>query len=132
MKAVRAIDFEKLREICGDYQHLSYAKGVIELPLQWAAITDEDNVGLDSWVNNTPLEGPRAGAIDKRCKCYDLVLHSLTVFEDLCAKNVGRTDYEDVRNHAYQLAFASEDPMFHSQLYDWMVERGMTDTLLEV
>ena len=100
--------------------------------MQWAAITDEDNIGLDSWVNNTPLEGPRAGAIEKRRKCYDLILHSLTVFEDVCTKNVGRTDLEDVRNHAYQLAFASEDPMFHSQLYDWMVERGMTDTLLEV
>ena len=100
--------------------------------MQWAAITDEDNIGLDSWVSNTPLEGPRAGAIEKRRKCYDLILHSLTVFEDVCTKNVGRTDLEDVRNHAYQLAFASEDPMFHSQLYDWMVERGMTDTLLEV
>ena len=27
LRAVRAIDFEKLREICGDYQHLAYARG---------------------------------------------------------------------------------------------------------
>ena len=72
------------------------------------------------------------GVIDKRRDCYDLVLHSLSVFEELCTKNPGRDDLEDVRNHAYQLAFSAEDAMFHSQLYDWMVGRGMTDTLLEV
>ena len=27
MKGARHLDFEKLREICGDYQQLSYAKG---------------------------------------------------------------------------------------------------------
>lgn len=27
MKGARNIEFEKLREICGDYQQLNYAKG---------------------------------------------------------------------------------------------------------
>lgn len=27
MKGSRILDFDKLREICGDYQHLNYAKG---------------------------------------------------------------------------------------------------------
>lgn len=30
-RAARVIEFEKLREICGDYQHLNYAKGTITL-----------------------------------------------------------------------------------------------------
>lgn len=29
MKGARNLDFEKLREICGDYQQLNYAKGEI-------------------------------------------------------------------------------------------------------
>lgn len=28
IRAARVIEFEKLREICGDYQHLNYAKGM--------------------------------------------------------------------------------------------------------
>jgi nuclear pore complex protein Nup155 len=37
-----------------------------------------------------------------------------------------------VRSHAYELAFASEDEMFHSTLYDWLIEKGLADELLEV
>ena len=41
-------------------------------------------------------------------------------------------DPETVRGHAYELTFASEDEMFHSTLYDWLIGRGMADELLEV
>ena len=115
----------------GDYQHLNYATSVIELSIQWAAIADKDNVGLDSWLINTLLEGSRMGIIDKGRSCYDLILHSLSVYKELYTKNPGRDDLEDIRNHAYQLTFSAEYAMFHSQLYDWIVLHGMTDTRLE-
>ena len=60
------------------------------------------------------------------------MLHSLSVFDEQCSKNPARQDLEEVRNHAYDTAFSSEDPIFHSHLYDWMVRQGMTDALLEV
>ena len=41
-------------------------------------------------------------------------------------------DPETVRGHTYELTFASEDEMFHSTLYDWLIGRGMADELLEV
>lgn len=41
-------------------------------------------------------------------------------------------DPETVRAHAYELSFASEDEMFHSTLYDWLIQRGVADELLEV
>lgn len=41
-------------------------------------------------------------------------------------------DPEAVRSHAYELAFASDDEMFQSTLYDWLIERGLADDLLEV
>ena len=41
-------------------------------------------------------------------------------------------DPETVRGHAYELTFASEDEMFHSTLYEWLIGRGMADELLEV
>ena len=41
-------------------------------------------------------------------------------------------DPETVRAHAYELSFASEDEMFHSTLYDWLIERNLADQLLEM
>lgn len=132
LRAARVIDFEKLREICGDYQHLNYTKGAVELPLQCAAVADEDNVGINYWASGCPSDDPRSEFLNRRCRCYDLILHSLTVFGDQCTQNPARQDFEDVRNHAYELAFSAEDPAFHSHLYDWMISEGMTDALLEI
>ncbi len=41
-------------------------------------------------------------------------------------------DPDVVRTHAYEYALASPDETFHSTLYDWLIERGMADDLLEV
>jgi nuclear pore complex protein Nup155 len=37
-----------------------------------------------------------------------------------------------VRTHAYELAFQAEDEMFHSTLYDWLIDKGLADELLEM
>ncbi|EJD04002.1 nucleoporin [Fomitiporia mediterranea MF3/22] len=131
-RAARVIEFEKLREICGDYQHLNYVKGAIELPLQCAAVADEDNVGLNYWLSGSPANDPRSDLLEKRRKCYELIIHSLLVFDEQCAKNPARQDFEEVRSLAYELSLSSEDPVFHSHLYEWMVKQGMTDRLLEL
>ena len=60
------------------------------------------------------------------------MLDSLSVFEDRCKQQAILEDAERVRSHAYELAFESEDEMFHSTLYDWLIQRGMADELLEV
>ena len=58
------------------------------------------------------------------------------VFEERCVpgkRNPAQVDDpETVRGHAYELAFASEDEMFHSTLYDWLIQRGLADELLEM
>jgi nuclear pore complex protein Nup155 len=62
-------------------------------------------------------------------------LDSLNVFEEKSAKATSSgavDDPETVRTHAYELAFASVDEMFHSTLYDWLIDRGLADELLEV
>jgi hypothetical protein len=47
-------------------------------------------------------------------------------------KQLNLGDAEAVRKNAYQLALGSDDPMFHAELYDWLVSQGRTDDLLEV
>ncbi|KAG6818004.1 hypothetical protein H0H87_009159 [Tephrocybe sp. NHM501043] len=137
----RIMEFEKLREISGDYQQLDYARGAIELPLTCARALDPDNIGLEAWHAALPAGDPRTPFAQKRLRCYDLVLDSLTVFENKCAKTKPsaeedalylQSDPEVVRSHAYELAFASEDEVFHSTLYDWLIDRGLADDLLEM
>lgn len=41
-------------------------------------------------------------------------------------------DPETIRSHAYELSFVSEDEIFHSTLYDWLISRNLADDLLEV
>ncbi|KAI0662717.1 nucleoporin [Cubamyces menziesii] len=136
MKGARNLEFDKLREICGDYQELNYAKGAVELPLHCAQAFDTDLQGQEYWIAGCPANDPRAQYWERRKHCYELVLDSLSVFEERCVSSKqGATqtdDPETVRGHAYELAFASEDEMFHSTLYDWLISRGMADELLEM
>lgn len=109
--------------------------GAVELPLTCAQILDPDNIGLEYWLAGSPPNDSRSEYAGRRIKCYDLVLDSLNVFEEKSAKAVSGgalDDPETVRTHAYELAFASVDEMFHSTMYDWLIERGLADELLEV
>jgi nuclear pore complex protein Nup155 len=153
-KGARMLDFDKIREVCGEYQQLGYAKGeyvflyggcqihtdigAVELPLSCAQALDPDNAGLEYWYAACPPNDTRKEYYEKRLKCYDLVLHSLSVFEEKASQSasaqVSNTidDPEAIRSHAYDLAFSSEDEMFHSALYDWLIDRGLADELLAV
>jgi len=111
----------------------------VELPLRCAQTVDPDSVGREYWhEGSTDAFDPRAKFWELRKKCYDLVLQSLQHFEDKSSGSsrtpgTGQTDDPEVaRSHAYELAFSSEDELFHSTLYDWLFSRGLADELLEV
>jgi nuclear pore complex protein Nup155 len=96
-------------------------------------------MGLEHWHAGLPANDSRMEFTERRLRCYDLVLDSLLVFEEKCTKTKTSTtdiavvdDPEAVRSHAYELAFSSEDEMFHSTLYDWLISRNLADDLLEV
>ena len=110
--------------------------GAVELPLYCAQAFDTDTQGQEYWIAGFPVNDARAQFWERRRHCYELVLDSLSVFEERCGstkQSSGQVDDpENVRGHAYELAFASEDEMFHSTLYEWLIGRGMADELLEV
>ena len=111
----------------------------MELPLRCVETVDPDSVGQEYWHEGSlDASDPRAKFWELRKRCYDLVLQSLQHFED---KSTGppktpstdrADDPEIVRSHAYELTFSSEDEIFHSTLYDWLISRGLSDELLEV
>lgn len=108
------------------------------MPLACAQVFDPDNIGLEYWYAGSPANDARQEQANQRMQCYDLVMDSLSVFEEKCGAKKpaqvlpGLDDPETVRSHAYELAFACEDEMFHSVLYDWLIGRGLADDLLEV
>jgi nuclear pore complex protein Nup155 len=112
--------------------------GAVDLPLTCAQISDQDNIGLECWHADLPPNDSRAAFAESRLRCYNLVLDSLTVFEELSSQRPTNSapsvsgDPEVVRSHAYELAFSSEDEMFHSTMYDWLISRNLADDLLEV
>ncbi|KAK0208086.1 nucleoporin [Desarmillaria ectypa] len=134
IKGVRILDLQKLREICGDFQQLTYAKGAVDLPLVCANVFDAENIGLEYWAAGMPANDVRKEFYERRLHCYELVLDSLNVFEgsSQTANSLSRDDQDTVRSHAYEYAFASQDEMFHSTLYDWLIDRGLADDLLEI
>jgi nuclear pore complex protein Nup155 len=134
MKGARNLDFEQLSAVVGSYQELNFAKGAVELPLCCAQAGDADGRGQEYWHSlpdlSQPGSDPRKDFWERRAKCYQLVFSSLSSFEDRIAK--GGEEAERVRVHAYELAFASTDEIFHCQLYEWLIGRGLADELLDV
>lgn len=113
--------------------------GAVDLPLHCAQAQDSEGKGLEYWRAGSPANDFRSELYQRRIHCYELVLDSLSVFETRCTEvaTVGSTaapseDAEAVRNLAFELAFASDDEMFHSTLYDWVIARGLADELLDV
>lgn len=106
----------------------------MELPLYCAQVFDVDGQGQEHWAAGFPANDTRAEFWERREHCYDLVLDSLRAFEEhaAAAQPGAVDDLEAVRSHAYELAFASEDEMLHSTLYDWLIERNLADELLEM
>ncbi|KAI3622521.1 nucleoporin [Moniliophthora roreri] len=129
-RGARILDLEKLREICGDFQLLKYAKGAVELPLTCAKVFDQDNVGFEYWQSGQTGDDQRRSIYERRLHCYELVLDSLSVFEG--SGEVLLEEQESVKAQAYELSFASDDPMFHSTLYEWLIGRQLADDLLEI
>ena len=138
--------------------HLT-TQGAIELPLRCATVWDPENRALE-WRpparsllehNASPAGtiatlhpyGPvgipdHAAAIQEaweiRMRCYDLALGSLGAFNDGQGA-ISDADYStavNLREDAWKVAFSSPDSVFHARLYDWCMERGLTDILLNV
>ena len=115
---------------------LEINSGAIELPLICAQVVDADGLGWEYWhTGSSDTSDSRYKLWEDRKKCYELILDSLSVFEQRTADQPSSGQVDDpeaVRTHAYELAFSSDDELFHSTLYDWLISRGLADELLEV
>lgn len=146
------MSLDKLREIAADFRSLGWAQGAVELPLQCALAWDSENLAAE-WGPPGPASAdiPTSSLVlhtggrdpttqlrrvwEGRMQCYDLVLESLKAFDQLVQTATAENEVRErvaERDEAFGIALSSTDRMWHSRLYDWMIEKGLTDALLQV
>ena len=134
---------DKLKAVSDDFRSLGYPIGVIDLALQCAADWDPAGVAISYRADGCPDDTARREVWDKRKKAYAIVFDTLKELDDQldAAYNIKDTDAkiqleverrDKVRSDAYARAEASSDPLFHEQLYIWLIDRRLTDQLLQL
>lgn len=140
-KAASHLSLDRLKDICAEYNGLNYPLGTVDLCLACADKWDTGRRGLSHWLDGCPSNDPRSSAFDLRKSCYALIFEGLEKTDQRLNEAAspnrppGSTSLDEadsVRTNAYNKALASQDELFHEQLYDWFIRRGMTDQLLEV
>ncbi|KAK4050871.1 hypothetical protein OIV83_003293 [Microbotryomycetes sp. JL201] len=134
-KAARHLSFDRMKEVCTEYNALRYPLGTIDLAVACAQEWDMSDKALSFWLEGRPANDQRAPVFELRSKCYETVFESLQKMDDLLNEAANSTAPDapscNLRTNAYNKALSVRDELFHSQLYDWYLSRGMTDQLLE-
>lgn len=149
-KVAGSLEFFNLKAAADQFVELRYYAGAIRLCLYVAQEKDRGNKAL-SWINDgkpapdtreTTLDGrtpdPRETAFKERKQCYNLV-HEALIQLDAAAKSEPEltidgkpTLMHTKRLEAYAVVNNSEDEVFHFDLYDWYLQQGWTDRILNV
>ncbi|CCF50615.1 hypothetical protein NDA10_002589 [Ustilago hordei] len=145
-KGASQLTVEKLRGICEDYHALGYATGAIGLALQCAAEWDPAGIAALYLAEGSP-DGPehraRREVAERLKQAYQLVLETLQQLDERldAAYNIEADEAQvrlaistrdKARSEAYARAEASQDVLFHESMYEWLIERKMTDQLLSM
>ena len=145
-KGASQLSVEKLRGICEDYRALGYATGAIELALQCAAEWDPAGVAASYLAEGSP-DAPehraRREVADRLKQAYQLVFETLQQLDerldaaynleaDEAQVRLAISTRDKARTEAYARAEASQDVLFHESMYEWLIERKMTDQLLSM
>ncbi|SPO28559.1 related to NUP170 - nuclear pore protein [Ustilago trichophora] len=145
-KGASQLSVEKLRGICEDYRALGYATGAIELALQCAAEWDPAGIAASYLAEGSP-DGPehraRREVTDRLKQAFQLVFETLQQLDerldaaynleaDEAKVRLAISTRDKARTEAYARAEASQDVLFHESLYEWLIERKMTDQLLSM
>lgn len=133
------IPYNKLREICLDYRNLGFAVGGIQLALACARAIDPQNSGTSYFDEGKPTPDPREATYSLRCQCYscvfDLLVDAKYLSEsrkEIVDRRICRGDPIKYKEAVFNQALASDDRVFHFELYEWFLREGMTQELLEV
>ncbi|OJD18800.1 hypothetical protein AJ78_01207 [Emergomyces pasteurianus Ep9510] len=131
------LSMDYLQSAVEQYVQNQFFAGAIQLSLSVAAHSDKANRALSWIMDGRPSEDPRQASYEVRQQCYDLIYRIILAVDELSAQDLGFVDgqYTAVgrrKNEAYDVISNSDDEVFLTSLYDWYLERGWSERLLEV
>ncbi|CAN8101920.1 unnamed protein product [Discula destructiva] len=132
-----SLTFTNLQGAVQRYVQLQYYAGAIQLCLRVAREKDRGNSAL-GWVkDDKPVNDPREAAFLERQRCYEMVHDVLMDLDAVAGQEPDMVDGRPTlmatkRMEAYQVVNGADDEVFHYDLYDWYIARGLTDRLLSV
>ncbi|KAK2759529.1 hypothetical protein FQN54_003008 [Arachnomyces sp. PD_36] len=130
------LPMDYLEPAVNQYIANQFFAGAIQLSLSVAAKSDKANVTLSWIMDGRPAQDPRKANFDFRNQCYDLIYKVILAVDQLAARDPGMVDGQYTvtarrKNEAYDVISSSEDEVFLTSLYDWYLEQGWSDRLLE-
>ncbi|KAF2141417.1 uncharacterized protein K452DRAFT_309183 [Aplosporella prunicola CBS 121167] len=132
-----SLSMEHLQGAIQQYIGMAFFAGAIRLALKVAQQLDRGNRALAYIRDGSPEIDPRKEAFDARKACYNLV-HDIVEAVDASSQTEPEmvdgqlTASAKRRNEAYQEINDSDDEVFQTNLYDWYLERGQSDRLLDI
>lgn len=136
MQVANALSYENLQNAVEQFTSLQFYAGAISLALHVAQESDRGNRAL-SWMNeNKPADDARIPLFNFRKQCYDLVHQVLLAVEDAMRAEPEMIDGKltliaTKRNEAHSVVNDSEDELFQFDLYDWYLQQGKIEELLD-
>ncbi|KAH6611998.1 Non-repetitive/WGA-negative nucleoporin C-terminal-domain-containing protein [Boeremia exigua] len=140
-QVAKSLTFDNLASTIDQYIRLEFYAGAIRLSLKVAQEWDRGNKAL-SWIRdrddpNVDPNDVRKDFYEKRAACYDLVLRVVEAVDqaynrqgpvaDGVVSQVTRRKFE-----AYEQINNSDDEVFQNYLYDWYMQKGWAERLLEI
>ncbi|KAK4510664.1 uncharacterized protein ATC70_005096 [Mucor velutinosus] len=136
--AAACISDAKLGSICLIYIECSFHTGVLELALERAKQIDPQNKGLAAFESVASLNEIADKLLKARLDTYKHIFNALEDAMQLQAKGVPENRIPIASRYlsgyvskVFDNAMASNDKLFHYQLYNWFLSHGLESKLLE-
>ncbi|KAF2264081.1 nucleoporin-domain-containing protein [Lojkania enalia] len=136
-QVAKSLSTENLTAAVDKYIELEFYAGAIRLALRVAQELDRGNKALSWFRDGQPGQDARQSAYAQRTACYELIFKVITAVDeasnnqsfvqDGVLSQIGRRKFE-----AYEQINNSEDEVFQNYLYDWYLQKGWADRLLEI
>ncbi|PWN22229.1 nucleoporin-domain-containing protein [Microstroma glucosiphilum] len=131
MKASRRLPFERLQEVVGLWNSMSWVSAAIQLPLRCAQEWDPHGFARAYRADGMRAsDDTRKAAYDVAMKCYGLVLDTLKSLDEKADATPQAVGVETLRSTAYGIVQQSMDPLLHEALYDFLLRSGRREQLL--
>ncbi|KAK7523652.1 non-repetitive nucleoporin [Phyllosticta citriasiana] len=137
MRVASSLSMEVLQVAVEQYIAMEFFAGAIRLILQVASQRDRGNRALGYIKDGMQETDPRRRDYDRRRECYNLVHRVIQAVDAASLAEPQLVDgqfsaTETRKQEAYDEINGSTDEVFQIHLYDWYLEQGWSDRLLDI